>query len=390
MDKLSIIKTFKTNKPIIIWDEKKEVEADFVFPAEMANREIINFFITKGKGLLCLAAEENYLLSKGFFKLPTNNLDTLQTNYFITVDHINTNTGISAKDRAITIKNIAHGKYINEFKYPGHVQLLGSVGINNRKGHTESSVELMKILGYKSFSILVEILDDSGNSHNYNYIKTISEKYDIPLISVEDIFIETVKHRLYVKPITTAKLPTKYGGFKIIGFENKFDNKEHFVIYKGNLKKEPLYVRIHSECVTGDVLTSKKCDCGSQLHLAMQKINNIGDGLIIYLRQEGRDIGITNKIRAYELQEKGFDTVEANLKIGMPIDGRDYAIAAQILKSLNIKNIVLMTNNPDKVYQLKKYGINVEKEENHHGEITKENKFYLKIKKIKMNHKINL
>ncbi|SHE32489.1 3,4-dihydroxy 2-butanone 4-phosphate synthase / GTP cyclohydrolase II [Marinitoga hydrogenitolerans DSM 16785] len=386
----NIIKSFELNKPIIIWDEKKEVEADFVFPAEMVNEEIINFFVKKGKGLLCLASEEDYLLSQGFFKLPTNNLDTLKTNYFITVDYISTNTGISTKDRAITIKKIATGKNISEFKYPGHIQLLGSIGINNRKGHTETSVELMKFLGYKPFSVLIEILDKNGDSHNYEYIKSISSKYNIPLINVEEIYVEAIKKQLYVKPVAEAKLPTKYGNFKIIGFENNFDNKEHFAIYKGDLKKEPLHVRIHSECVTGDVLSSKKCDCGSQLHLAMQKINNIGDGLIIYLRQEGRDIGITNKIRAYELQDKGLDTVEANLEIGMPIDNRNYAIAAQILKSLDIKNIILMTNNPDKVYQLKKYGINVIREEFHNGEITKENNYYLKIKKTKMNHKIKL
>ncbi|WP_129409453.1 bifunctional 3,4-dihydroxy-2-butanone-4-phosphate synthase/GTP cyclohydrolase II [Marinitoga lauensis] len=390
MDKFKIIKTFNSNKPIIIWDGKKEVEADFIFPAEMSNDKIVNFFISEGKGLLCLATQEDYLIKKGFFKLPSNNSDKLNTNYFITIDHKSTNTGISARDRAETIKNFSSEQDISYFKYPGHIQLLGSIGINNRKGHTESSVELMKLLGFKPFAMLIEILDQNGNSHNFEYIKNLSRKYSIPLINVEDIYTEVINEKLYISPITEAKLPTKFGKFKIIGFENKFDGKEHFAIYKGDLKKEPLFVRIHSECVTGDVLTSRKCDCGSQLHRAMQKINKLGNGLIIYLRQEGRDIGITNKIKAYELQDKGFDTVEANLKIGMPIDNRDYAIAAQILKSLNIKRIILMTNNPDKVNQLRKYGIEVIKEEKHFGEITEENKFYLQIKKLKMNHKITL
>ncbi|KLO22019.1 3,4-dihydroxy-2-butanone 4-phosphate synthase [Marinitoga sp. 1197] len=390
MDKKNIIKTFESSKPIIIWDEKKEIEADFIFPAELANSDIINFMVSQGKGLLCLAAEEIYLIQKGFFKLPSNNMDALNTNYFITIDHKKNVTGISSYERAKTIKSITENTTINDYKYPGHVQLLGSIGINKRKGHTESSVELMKLLGFKPFAALIEILDENGNSHNFNYIKSLSKKFKIPIISVEDIVIETVKNNLYVKPITEAKLPTKFGNFKIIGFENNFDKKEHFAIYKGNLNNNPLLVRIHSECVTGDVLNSKKCDCGSQLHLAMQKINNIGSGLIIYLRQEGRDIGITNKIKAYKLQDNGLDTVEANLKIGMPADNRDYAIAAQILKSLNIKNIILMTNNPDKVKQLKKYGINVKNMDTHIGEITPENKFYLKIKKLKMNHKIKI
>ncbi|KAF2955186.1 bifunctional 3,4-dihydroxy-2-butanone-4-phosphate synthase/GTP cyclohydrolase II [Marinitoga sp. 38H-ov] len=385
-----ILETFNLNKPVIIWDEKKEIEADFVFPAQMANEEIINFFISKGKGLLCLAAEEKYLINKGFFKLPSNNYDKLNTNYFITIDYKDTKTGISAKERAKTIKEFSNNLDITDFKYPGHVQLLGSIGINNRKGHTEASVELMKLLNLKPFSILIEILDENGNSHNYKFIQELSKKYKIPLINIEDIYNKVIIEKLFVKPVSKAKLPTKYGDFNIIGFENNLDGKEHFAIYKGDLKKEPVLIRIHSECVTGDVLTSKKCDCGSQLHRAMKKINDIGSGMIIYLRQEGRDIGITNKIKAYELQDKGFDTVQANLEIGMPIDNRDYAIAAQILKSLNIQKIILMTNNPDKVNQLRKYGIQVIKYEEHQGEITLENKFYLKIKKEKMNHNIKI
>lgn len=385
-----ILKTFEMNKPVIIWDEDKEVEADLVFPAQMVNEEIINFFITKGKGLLCLAAEEEYLLNKGFFKLPTNNYDKLKTNYFITIDYKDTKTGISVEERSKTIKNFSNNLNISHFKYPGHVQLLGSVGINKRKGHTEASIELMKLLNLKSFSILIEILDENGNSHNYEYIKSLSEEFKLPLLNTKDIYSEVIRKKLFVKPISEAKLPTRYGDFKIIGFENNLDEKEHFAIYKGSLKKEPLLVRIHSECVTGDILSSRKCDCGSQLHKAMRKINEVGNGLIIYLRQEGRDIGITNKIKAYELQDKGLDTVQANLEIGMPIDNRDYAIAAQILKSLNIKSIILMTNNPDKVNQLRKYGIDVVRNEEHLGEITEENRFYLKIKKEKMNHNIKI
>ncbi|AEX85345.1 GTP cyclohydrolase II [Marinitoga piezophila KA3] len=390
MDKEILTKTFFSNKPIILWDKKKENEADFVFPAEMANKDIINFLISNGKGLLCLASEEKNLLQRGFFKLPSNNADILNTNYFISIDHKKTITGISSKERAKTIKSISENTTINDYKYPGHIQLLGSIGLNKRKGHTESSIELMKLLGFKPFSILIEILDENGNSHNFNYIKSLSQKFKIPIISVEDIAVEVFKSNLYVTPISEANLPTQFGSFKIIGFKNNFDEKEHFAIYTGNLKNTPLLVRIHSECVTGDVLTSRKCDCGSQLHLAMKKIQENGSGLIIYLRQEGRDIGITNKIKAYELQDKGMDTVEANEKIGMPADNRDYAIAAQILKSLNIKNIILMTNNPDKVNQLKKYGINVINTIQHIGEVTPENKFYLKIKKIKMNHNLSI
>ncbi|BBE31516.1 riboflavin biosynthesis protein RibBA [Tepiditoga spiralis] len=388
MDINSIKKNFENNKPIIILDKSREVEGDLIFPSEIINSEVINFMISKGKGLLCTVADEKLLIERGFFKLPSNNLDKHNTNYFIPIDYKLSNTGISSFERAKTIEMLAQNNNINLFSYPGHVQLLGGIGINNRKGHTEASLELVEFIGYKRFSTIIEILDENGDSHNFEYINQLSKEYDIPIIDIEDIYIESMKRKQFVFKVSEAKLPTELGVFKIVGFKNLLDNKEHFLIYSGDIfDGDPVKVRVHSECVTGDVLKSKKCDCGSQLYNAMNEIKQ--RGILIYLRQEGRNIGITNKIKAYALQDDGVDTYDANEIIGLPPDGRDYAIAAQMLKAMNINDIILLSNNEDKKNQLMKYGINVKKMEKLFGKLTVENKFYLKTKMERFNHKLN-
>lgn len=378
------------NKPIIITDKKNEYEADMVFPSEKINKEIISFMILKGKGLLCTVADESYLLDKGFFKMPTNNKDKLGTNYFISLDYKLTDTGISAQERSDTIKFLANEKDISFFKYPGHVQLLGSKPFNIRKGHTESSVELLNMAGFSRFSTIIEILDDKGDSHNFEYIHELAKKYDLPVVSVEDIFFEYVIRKNHVFKEAKAKLPTEFGDFDIISFKNNLDNREHFALVKGNLYNSPITVRIHSECITGDAIHSLKCDCGSQLANSMKIINELGKGIIIYLRQEGRDIGLNNKIKAYALQDQGVDTYDANEIIGLPADARDYSIAAEILRLLEVNNIILLTNNPDKVKQIEKYGISVEKSESILGNINEINYNYLKTKNKKFSHNINL
>lgn len=387
MDINEVIKSFEKNKPVIILDKSREVEGDLIFPSEIINSKVINFMISKGKGLLCTVADEKYLIEKGFFKLPSNNLDKHNTNYFIPIDYKLSNTGISSFERAKTIEMLAKNNNINLFSYPGHIQLLGGVGINNRKGHTESSLELVEFAGYKRFSTIVEILDESGDSHNFEYIKQLSKEYDIPIITVDEVYEESIKRKQFVFKVSEASLPTEVGLFKILGFKNQLDNREHFLIYSGDIfDGEPVKVRVHSECVTGDVLRSKKCDCGSQLYSAMNEIKQ--RGILIYLRQEGRDIGITNKIKAYALQDDGIDTYDANEIIGLPPDGRDYAIAAQMLRAINIESIILLTNNEDKKAQLEKYGISVKKMESLFGKVTEENTVYLKTKMERFNHKL--
>lgn len=376
---------FLKGKPVIITDRNRESEGDMVFPSEIADEKIINMFITHGRGLLCTCTDENILTENGFFKLPVNGYDKHYTNFFIPVDYKKSDTGISAYERAQTVKKLSEKPKISEFIYPGHVSLLGGKGLENRRGHTEASVELCELCGFSRFSVIVEILDEKGNSHNFDYIRELSEKFKILTVSVEEIFEEMISKKNIVKKVSEAFLPTEYGNFKIVGFEGLYDGKEDFLIYKGNTDGE-VYVRVHSECVTGDVLSSLKCDCGNQLKNSMKYINEKNNGIIIYLRQEGRNIGITDKIRTYELQDRGYDTYEANEKIGRYPDERDYDIAAQMLKAMAAENIILLTNNPEKKKSLEKYGINVLRTERIYGEENDFNRFYLKTKKERFNH----
>ena len=385
-----IRESFLQKKPVIVVDYNKEIEADFIFPSEIMTKDVINFMISKGKGLLCSVADEEYLLNKGFFRMPSNGLDKLNTNYFISVDYKLTDTGITSFERAMTIQKLAEKESVSAFKYPGHVQLLGSKDIFKRRGHTEASLELVSMAGFERFGTLIEILNEDGDSHDFDYIFDLAKKHDLVVVSTDEIYSQVVKDRTSVYLDAKANLPTEFGDFEIIGFKNNIDSKEHFALVKGELYDEPITVRIHSECVTGDSFHSLKCDCGSQLKIAMKKIQELGKGIIIYMRQEGRDIGITNKIKAYALQDKGIDTYDANEIMGLKADLRDYSAAAQILKSLNVSKIILLSNNPDKKEQLEKYGIIVEKMESLMGDIHDNNLKYLKTKKEKFFHKLDI
>jgi len=375
-------KYVESGKPIIVLDEEREMEADFVFPAEKIDEKVLNFMVTYGKGLLCLTADEKDLLNRCFFKLPSNS----STNYYVPIDYGN-GTGISIDERVETCRKFSEGLLLSCFKYPGHIFVLGGKGLNNRKGHTEASLELMEILGFKRYSVIIEILDSSGNSHNFNYIREISKKYDIPLTTIKDIWIEYVKSKQIMRVSTKAKLPTKYGDFKIVGFEGQIDGKEHFAILKEPLES-PVYVRVHSECVTGDILGSLRCDCGDQLKNSLKFIAK-KSGVVLYLRQEGRGIGLTNKVKAYNLQDRGYDTVEANIMLGFSEDERDFAVAAQMLKALGISEIILFSNNPFKKSELEKYGIKISGVKRIFGKVTEFNRNYLLTKKIKMKHEMD-
>lgn len=382
MDISKIRKTFLDGKPIVLIDDKREMEADLIFPAELANTSIINTMI-ESKGMLCVAMDEYSLFERGFFKLPLRNSET---NFFIPVDHSDAGTGISASDRAKTIRALAKGENINAFRYPGHIHLLGGVGLNKRQGHTELSLEIMELCGFSRSAIIIEILDKHGDSHNIDFAKQHAKENGFLVVTRDQVIREYTKSKQLVKVVSTALLPTKFGTFQIVSFENNYDLLEHTAIIYGDISREPVPVRIHSECLTGDALGSLRCDCGSQLQNAMRYIKSQGRGIVLYLRQEGRGIGLHNKIKAYHLQDNGMDTVDANIALGFPEDMRDYGVAAQMLKALGVKRIILLSNNPDKLKQLKRYQIIVDETMNIFGEITPYNHFYLKTKMEKMGH----
>lgn len=368
-------------KPYVLIDKERENEGDLFFPAQICNDEIVNFFIEKGKGLLCVSAKEDELLERGFFKLPSNKS---KTNFFIPVDY-GTGTGISASERCETIKKISEGLNISKFIYPGHVNVLG--GKKRRWGHTEASIFFAEYLGFKPYGVIVEILNDKGDSHDFKYILNFAKKYDLEIVDISDLYKEYAKSAFSID--TKAFLPTKYDeNFEIYTFNNIYDEKEHVALVKRPFKGVPL-VRIHSECATGDIFHSLRCDCGEQLEKSLELISKEG-GVIIYLRQEGRGIGLNNKIKAYKLQDEGLDTVEANLKLGFKADERDYYIAYLILKALNIDKIKLLTNNPEKFEKLRNFGIQIEEIVRIYGTVNKFNKRYLETKVKKMNHLINL
>jgi 3,4-dihydroxy 2-butanone 4-phosphate synthase/GTP cyclohydrolase II len=377
----SIRDDFLNGKPVIVIDEEREIEADFVYPAELMNRQITEFFVRYGKGLFCVVGPEENLLKRGFFRLPSN----YGANYFVPIDW-GSGTGISTVERATTCNKISdESTTLQDFKYPGHVTLIGAKGFTTRRGHSESSVELVRLLGFKPFSCIVEILDENGDSHNLEYVKHLAKQFNLKVLTINQIWKLYIKHEQLIKVKSTARLPTEYGEFEIYAFDNRLDGMEHVAIVKKWPDQSIPLVRIHSECFTGDTLSSLRCDCGSQLSSALKRIAENG-GILIYLRQEGRGIGLTNKINAYHLQDKGLDTYEANITLGFKPDERDYTAAYQILKSLGVKRIVLLTNNPEKVKQLEDFGIHVERTERLFGRVTEHNKFYLKTKMVRFNH----
>ena len=374
---------FLNGKPVVIVDEEREVEADFVYPAELITTNVVDFFLRYGKGLFCVVGSEDNLMNRGFFKLATN----YNANYFVPIDW-GDGTGISSSERALACNKLSDEKTtVNNFRYPGHVTLIGAKEFYERKGHSESSVELMKMTGFKPFSTIIEILDTKGNSHNLRYVERLAARFNLKVITIKQLWTFYVRNSELMKIKATAKLPTEFGEFEIVAFENKMDSKEHVAIIKKWEEGTTPFVRIHSECFTGDTLHSLRCDCGSQLSNALRKISKTG-GVLIYLRQEGRGIGLSHKIEAYNLQDYGIDTYEANVRLGFKPDERDYAVAYQMLKALGLTKIVLLTNNTEKVKQLKEYGIIVERAERIFGKITEYNKVYLETKLTKFHHSL--
>ena len=389
-----VIQAFSSGEIVVmVDDEGRENEGDLICAAELVTPDIINFMITHARGLVCVPMTEDRLRKLGLSRMtPAYSSDKYHTAFMDSVDvRENTTTGISAFDRAETIKALISEKSsAQDFIKPGHVFPLKSVnnGVMERPGHTEGTVDLAKICKLKPAGVICEILNEDGSMMRLDGLKDFAKKHSLKITSVDEIVKYRQKNEEIITPLRQTIMPTKFGKFKMILYDSKFDKKEHLALIVEKNNHIPPLVRMHSECLTGDVFGSTRCDCGQQLEESMKKIQDYGHGAIIYLRQEGRGIGLSNKLHAYELQDKGLDTVEANLKLGFKADERDYALGAKILKNIKMCDIRLLTNNPAKENGLTHNGIRVIERIPIVISSCETNSFYLKTKKEKMGHYI--
>ncbi|MDY6915448.1 MAG: GTP cyclohydrolase II [Candidatus Cloacimonadota bacterium] len=385
-----IIDDLKIGKMVIVVDdETRENEGDLVMLAEHTTPEKINFMLKEARGLLCAPISQVIAQKLQLPIMVQENTDTHHTAFTVSVDHISTDTGISAKDRAVTLKELASEKaQADDFRKPGHIfpLLARKGGLTQREGHTEAAIELARLAKAKPVGVICEIMNEDGSMARMPDLEKFSQKHNLKLISVTKL--KRYLERTAFQPEVVVDLPTKYGDFKLYAFLETNSTEPHLALVKGepSTAPNPPLTRVHSECLTGDLLNSLKCDCGDQLQQAFQQIGQKEDGIIIYLRQEGRGIGLLNKLKAYQLQKKGYDTVEANLELGFKPEMRKFSAAARILKYLQVKKVELMTNNPFKIEELQKYGIEVSQRIAVEIEPNEYNFNYLKTKKEKMQH----
>lgn len=376
---------------IVMDDEDRENEGDLICASELCTPEMINFMSSNAKGLICIAITNDRAKELDLDIMVRQSNAVHGTNFTVSVDYLHgTTTGISAFDRAATVRSICNKDTKPEdLGRPGHIFPLIAVegGVLRRAGHTEASCDLMRLAGLKASGVLCEIINEDGTMARKPELEVFAEKHDMKMITVKDLIAFRLRTDSLVKNVADAKMPTEFGEFSIKVFENIVDGKEHVALVKGKWEPdEEVLVRVHSECLTGDVFGSLRCDCGDQLHESMKLIEEAGKGIILYMRQEGRGIGLTNKVKAYKLQEKGLDTVEANEKLGFKPDLRDYGIGAQMLANLGVKKMKLITNNPKKIVGLESYGLEVTETVPMEIEPNCVNKDYLATKKRKMGH----
>ncbi|WP_028775719.1 bifunctional 3,4-dihydroxy-2-butanone-4-phosphate synthase/GTP cyclohydrolase II [Shimazuella kribbensis] len=389
------IADLKEGRMVIVVDaQDRENEGDIICLADKVTPEIINFMITHGRGLVCVSISKERAEELELTPMAVSNTERHGTAFTVSVDADDVTTGISAAERATTIQALCNpDKKSFHFRRPGHIfpLIANSEGVLGRAGHTEAALDLARLAGGTPAGVICEVLNEDGSMARLPQLATFSQKHQLKMISIQDL----IQYRRNVEPmverVVSIQLPTDFGDFKMVGYSNTVDEKEHLAIVKGEINPdEPILVRIHSECLTGDVFGSRRCDCGPQLHAALGQLEEAGSGIILYMRQEGRGIGLLNKLLAYKLQEEGYDTVEANLRLGFADDLRTYDLCAQMLKDLKATKIKLITNNPRKIKGLNEHGIEIVEMVPIQLPTGEHNKRYMETKKDKLGHLLHL
>ncbi|MBR5579948.1 MAG: bifunctional 3,4-dihydroxy-2-butanone-4-phosphate synthase/GTP cyclohydrolase II [Treponema sp.] len=388
------LEDLRQGKMILVTDDPdRENEGDFICAAQYATTEMINFMAVHGRGLICMPMSVDYIQKLRLPQMVSYNTDNHETAFTVSIDHVDTTTGISAAERSFTaMKCVEDDAKPDDFRRPGHMFPLEAKrnGVLVRPGHTEATVDLMRLAGLKECGLCCEIMKDDGSMMRTPELKELAKKHNLKFITIKDLQTYRKRYEKLVDRMTVTKMPTKYGDFVAYSYVNKLNGEHHVALVKGDISDgQNILCRVHSECLTGDAFGSLRCDCGQQFAAAMSQIEQEGRGILLYMRQEGRGIGLINKLKAYELQEKGMDTMEANIALGFEADQREYYIGAQILRDLGVKTMRLLTNNPDKIYQLSDFGMEITQRVPIQMDATKDDLFYLKTKQHKMGHFLN-